>query len=393
MPNESSESVTETVTIDIRGFDPADAIQLANGTEDTAYNFSAGDLLNGVTDPDVTPEGVKDVDNLQVTGLSATNGTISGNSTDGYTFTPNDNFNGLANINYTIIDGNGGTVTNSVTVNIVAVNDAPTATFTVAQTTTEGNNALTGTLTSADVDSQDQLAEGQVADTATYSLKSAAITDADGNAINDANGVPIAVQGLEVKADGSGPLTPLTPPTTPSPMVKFKKSTSPIKSLIPMDSQAKTPSSSPSPVPTTIPSPRSPQPKPQQKTTSHYPSTDSSRPAMTTGLSPMHSALPQLPSTDSPSTPMAPGPLMPPLTTHSPSPTVKLKPSPLLSMSPMLKTLSPTAPLTSLSPVPPTASTSPLLMRPTSSQVSSQQLMSMPQTPSPTASSALISQA
>ena len=114
-----------------------------------------------------------------VTGLSATNGTISGNSTDGYTFTPNDNFNGLANINYTIIDGNGGTVTNSVTVNIVAVNDAPTATFTVAQTTTEGNNALTGTLTSADaVDSQDQLAEGQVADTANrHSLKSAVLKD------------------------------------------------------------------------------------------------------------------------------------------------------------------------------------------------------------------------
>ena len=207
------ESITETVSINIINFNdapvlPATAIQLADGTEDTAYNFAAAQLLNGVTDPMSSAEGVKDVDNLKVTGLSATNGTISGNSTDGYTFTPNDNFNGLANINYTIIDGNGGTVTNSVTVNIVAVNDAPTATFDVAQTTTEGNNALTGTLTSADVDSQDQLAEGQAADTATYSLKSAAITDADGNAINDANGVPIACSRPTISDNGSWSFDP-----------------------------------------------------------------------------------------------------------------------------------------------------------------------------------------
>ena len=86
------QSITETVSINIINFNdapvlPATAIQLDNGTEDTAYNFSAADLLNGVTDPDVNyaedgeTEISRDVDNLRVTGLTASNGTISLNFT------------------------------------------------------------------------------------------------------------------------------------------------------------------------------------------------------------------------------------------------------------------------------------------------------------------------
>ena len=263
----------------------------------------------------MAPPSSRDVDNLKVTGLSATNGTISGNSTDGYTFTPNDNFNGLANINYTIIDGNGGTVTNSVTVNIVAVNDAPTATFDVAQTTTEGNNALTGTLTSADVDSQDQLAEGQAADTATYSLKSAVLKDADGNTINDANGVPIAVQGLTIKADGSWSFDPahaaydsLADGEVQKINVTYQVADT--DGLTGENSFVITlTGTNDDPVATFTTAQTATEDDKSLPLYGQLPTT------MTTGLSPMHSALPQLPSTDSPSTPMAPGPLMPPLTT------------------------------------------------------------------------------
>ena len=44
--------------------------------------------------------------------------------------------------------------------------------------------------------------------TATYSLKSAVIKDSTGNTINDDDGNPITVQGLEIKADGSWSFNP-----------------------------------------------------------------------------------------------------------------------------------------------------------------------------------------
>ena len=60
----AAESITETVNINILGFNdapilPVDAITLADGTEDTAYNFTAADLLAGVTDPDISPMASK----------------------------------------------------------------------------------------------------------------------------------------------------------------------------------------------------------------------------------------------------------------------------------------------------------------------------------------------
>ena len=130
------QTISETVNITILNFNdapvlPTNAITLTDGTEDTAYNFTAAQLLAGVTDPDINyaADGVtvvsRDVDNLQVTGLTATNGTITFNSNTDFTFTPDANFNGIANFNYSISDGTA-TVSNSVALNIVAVNDALT---------------------------------------------------------------------------------------------------------------------------------------------------------------------------------------------------------------------------------------------------------------------------
>ena len=192
-------SITETIALDILNFNdtpvlPADAITLADGSEDTAYTFSAADLLAGVTDVDVDANGVADVDNLEVINLSVTNGQLSYDpDTTTYTFEPDANFNGIARFNYSITDNNGGTVSNTVELNIVAVNDAPTATFDVDQTIAENSNALTGLLTATDVDGND----GN-----TFTLVSAAIDGAD----------PVAeVSGLTIAADGKWNFDPKDP--------------------------------------------------------------------------------------------------------------------------------------------------------------------------------------
>ena len=133
-------------------------------------------------------------DSLEVINLSVTNGQLSYDSdTTTYTFQPDANFNGIARFNYSITDNNGGTVSNTVELNIVAVNDAPTATFDVDQTIAENSNALTGLLTATDVD-------GNVG--TTFALVSAAIDGAD----------PVAeVSGLTIAADGNWNFDPKDP--------------------------------------------------------------------------------------------------------------------------------------------------------------------------------------
>jgi large repetitive protein len=86
-------------------------------TEDTAITI---DVLGNDRDPDT--------DQLTVTAATSPDGAVVINTDGTLTFTPNANFNGPAAINYTISDGQGGTATASVTINVAAVNDAPTAT-------------------------------------------------------------------------------------------------------------------------------------------------------------------------------------------------------------------------------------------------------------------------
>ncbi|WP_371919277.1 Ig-like domain-containing protein, partial [Pseudomonas aeruginosa] len=49
-------------------------------------------------------------------------------------FTPNANYNGPASFSYTVSDGQGGSSTVTVTVNVGAVNDAPVAGNDIAST-------------------------------------------------------------------------------------------------------------------------------------------------------------------------------------------------------------------------------------------------------------------
>lgn len=68
-----------------------------------------------------------DGDTLSVVNASASNGTVTINSTQTIDYTPNSNFNGSDVINYTVSDGQGGVDTSSVTLTVTALNDTPIA--------------------------------------------------------------------------------------------------------------------------------------------------------------------------------------------------------------------------------------------------------------------------
>jgi CshA-type fibril repeat protein len=68
-----------------------------------------------------------DGDPLTVTSAAAANGSVVINADGTLTYTPNAGYNGIDTISYAISDGNGGTDTATVTVNVAFVNDAPDA--------------------------------------------------------------------------------------------------------------------------------------------------------------------------------------------------------------------------------------------------------------------------
>lgn len=91
-----------------------------------------------------------DNDALTYTNTAPTKGTLTGTA-GSYVYTPNANANGSDSFTVTAKDPSGGTVTQTVTINITAVNDAPTVAATQAITTDEGV-AATLTVAGADVD-------------------------------------------------------------------------------------------------------------------------------------------------------------------------------------------------------------------------------------------------
>ncbi len=88
--------------------------------EDVAIDFAAADLLDN--DFDV------DGDDLTIIGVSnAVNGEVTLNPDGSITFTPDADYNGPAQFEYTISDGNGGEDSATVYLVVSPVNDAPVA--------------------------------------------------------------------------------------------------------------------------------------------------------------------------------------------------------------------------------------------------------------------------
>ena len=111
---------TDTATVNVNVTPVNDAPDAVNDTatvpEDGSVNIP---VLGNDTDPEGNP--------LTVTAATSPNGTVTVNPNGSLTFVPAPNFNGPATITYTVSDGQGGTDTATVNVNVTPVNDAPVA--------------------------------------------------------------------------------------------------------------------------------------------------------------------------------------------------------------------------------------------------------------------------
>ncbi|MDO9215498.1 MAG: tandem-95 repeat protein, partial [Methylococcales bacterium] len=112
-----------TVTINVFAINdaPVAVADTLTATEDTAIIYTAAQLIGNDTDAENNPLTIASV-------TSGANGTAVLNPDGTVTFTPNANFNGVADFTYQVKD-TGLLLSNSatVTVNVTAVNDAPVA--------------------------------------------------------------------------------------------------------------------------------------------------------------------------------------------------------------------------------------------------------------------------
>ena len=141
----------------------------ASTSEDTAVTVLASTLL--ANDSDI------DGDTLSISGVSnAVNGAVALNGDGNVVFTPAADFNGAATFDYTVSDGNGGTATQTVSVDVTAVNDAPNVDMTspVSLSLAEDGTLL---ITQADFLSNASDIEGDTLSVSGVAVDSGTITD------------------------------------------------------------------------------------------------------------------------------------------------------------------------------------------------------------------------
>ena len=121
-------TATGTVAVTVTGVNDAPVAvgNTASTAEDTPVSISAATLLGNDSDPDG--------DTLTVTGISQPEHGSAVLNGATVTYTPDDDFNGVDSLTYTISDGHGGSATGTVTVTVTPVNDAPTAANDLAAT-------------------------------------------------------------------------------------------------------------------------------------------------------------------------------------------------------------------------------------------------------------------
>lgn len=141
--NGGVDSATVSVTVSPVNDSPTAENDTVTVQEDSLN--TAIDVLSNDTDVDG--------DILLVTTVVATNGVATVNADGTVNYTPFANFNGTDTISYTVSDGNGGTTTATVNVNVLGVNDVPLAvddSITVSQSSS--NNQLNVLANDTDVD-------------------------------------------------------------------------------------------------------------------------------------------------------------------------------------------------------------------------------------------------
>ncbi|HIF9505006.1 TPA: retention module-containing protein, partial [Photobacterium damselae] len=136
--NGGSDTITVTVNVTPVNDAPVGEDVSAETQEETA-------VTGQLTATDV------DGDNLTFKpGSDPTNGQVTVNPDGSWEYVPNPDFNGEDSFTVVVDDGNGGTDTITVTVNVTPVNDAPVGEDVSAETQEE--TAVTGQLTATDVD-------------------------------------------------------------------------------------------------------------------------------------------------------------------------------------------------------------------------------------------------
>ncbi|MGE0039656.1 MAG: Ig-like domain-containing protein [Vicinamibacterales bacterium] len=126
-PSGRPSSATVTVTVTPVNDPPVATPDAGTTPEDTAVTLAAATLLANDTDVDGDTLTVQSVSN-------AVNGSVVLGGA-GAAFTPAADFNGTASFDYTVSDGNGGTATTTVTIDVTPVNDPPVAADDQASTT------------------------------------------------------------------------------------------------------------------------------------------------------------------------------------------------------------------------------------------------------------------
>ena len=101
-----------------------------NSDEDVVLLFAPSVLLANDTDADGDPLGISAVGNAAHGTVALVGGQVQ--------FTPEANYNGIAQFDYTVSDGNGGTVTGTVVLSLAPINDAPEVHDDQLGTTPEG---------------------------------------------------------------------------------------------------------------------------------------------------------------------------------------------------------------------------------------------------------------
>ena len=105
-------------------------VTVVNVQDPPVANSSSGNTPEDTTLPNIAVlanDSDPDGDMLTVTTATAANGTVVINADGTVDYTPNPGFNGTDVINYTISDGNGGTASSTVQINVVPVADPPTS--------------------------------------------------------------------------------------------------------------------------------------------------------------------------------------------------------------------------------------------------------------------------
>lgn len=127
-PSALSDTATVTVTVAAVNDDPIAAADTVSGTEDTTASISTGTLLSNDAPGPATATD-ESGQTLSVTSVAATSTSGGSVSLSGSTvsYTPPADFNGSDTFTYSLSDGEGGTATGTVTVNVASVNDAPVA--------------------------------------------------------------------------------------------------------------------------------------------------------------------------------------------------------------------------------------------------------------------------